>query len=621
MKRVLCFIVAACLLAVWWGVTEARINPLKQDKLVSFTDQRQRLGNVAAVSDSFFNDLHIGALWFPAISNKGYVGYWDLSAYYPGGGDQSTVWQAGMWAGGYVQGRDHAWRYLGSDGSDSDPAQYDTIDEQAIVETEADFGYPFPYRRLTIHVNTATKPYLISAGDTVDGDMGMDVTYEWHQWGVQGYDHWIIVHVTIDFSKSIDDFWWGWMSDCDVGDVNVPDVYFDDYAGWNETGRYCYMRDWDYDPLPGQLESETATDSLWLSPNVVGQILLAAPPVGGPITASPDPAQKWISRNFWDWNNDVSSVQNQYDRLAGIWINPFPPEDDFDYRILNGVGPYDVSAGDVAHFWMAYVVGEGYDEDSHATFGLGTLVEHIQDAYDFYDGGMVIQASAYPPQAPDLNPDLSVDVEADELTVHWAPYNDISGGAAADSFFVYTSTISKLGPWSRYAAFDNSVTETVVKLIPGFFTYVWVRAYDVTNDTGSNPFALSSRLYEVDESGILRANENTIVSVIGNTQAEEDLKSITVAPNPYIGSNEAELQEYETLLGFHHLPEKCTIYIYNLLGNLVDIIHHDSPSGSEFWDMTTRSQESISSGIFIYRVKDNNGNEEIGKFVVIKGQR
>ena len=210
---------------------------------------------------------------------------------------------------------------------------------------------------------------------------------------------------------------------------------------------------------------------------------------------------------------------------------------------------------------------------------------------------------------------------ADELAVHWAPYTNIPGGAVADSFYVWTSTISKLGPWSRVAGFGGAVTNATVDLIPGFYTYVWVQAYDLDNDVGSNPYALSSRLYEVDEAGVLRANENTIVSVIGNTAAATDLSHITVAPNPYIGTNEAELEEYETLLGFHNLPEKCTIYVYNLLGNLVDIIHHDAPSGSEFWDMTTRSGESISSGLYIWRVKDTAGNEQLGKFAVIKGQR
>jgi hypothetical protein len=621
MKRITCLFVAACLLAVYWGAPEARMNQLKRDKLLSFSADRSTLAHGAAVNDSFFNDLHIGALWFPAISNKGYIGYWDISAFYPGGGDQSNLWQGGMWGGGYVQGRANAWRFLGSDGSDGDPAQYDALDEQAIMETEADFGHAYPYRRLTMHVNTAAKPYLVSEGDTVDGDMGMDAKYEWHQWGAAGYDNWVFVHVTIAFSKSIDDFYFGWMSDCDVGDVNLADVYFDDYAGWDDTYKFCYMRDWDYDPLAGQPERASTADSLWLSPNVIGQVLLAAPPVGGSITEAPSSDQKWVSKNYWDWNNDVSSVQNTYDRLTGAWENPFPPADDFDYRMLNGVGPYQVSAGDTAHFWMAYVIGEGYDEDSHATFDMGTLIDHVQDAQAFYDGGMDIPAAEIPPLAPDLNPDLAADVNADEITVHWEPYNAISGGTDADSFIVYTSTISKLGPWKRYAAFDNSVTETTMKLIPGFYTYVWVEAYNAAAPIGSNPWALSSRLYETDEDGVLRANNGTITSVIGNTQTEKALNGITVAPNPYVGSNRAELEEYETLLGFHHLPAKCTIYIYTVLGNLVDIIHHDSASGSEFWDMTTRTNESISSGLYIYRVKTQGGAEKIGKFAVMKGQR
>jgi len=349
--------------------------------------------------------------------------------------------------------------------------------------------------------------------------------------------------------------------------------------------------------------------------------LLAAPPVGGPITAVPSSTQKWVSKNYWDWSNDVSSVQNTYDRIAGNWINPFPPQFPYDYRILAGVGPYQVSAGDTAQFWMAYVMGEGLGDNLHATFGLGTLVDHVRAALAFFDGGMAIPSSAVPPQAPDLNPDLASDVAADELSVHWAPYNGIPGGAVADSFIIYTSNVSKLGPWDRYSAFGSGVTETIVKLVPAFYTYVWVQAYDVENDVGSDRYALSSRLYTRDENGKLRANNNTITSVIGNTPVDSVLSRITVAPNPYVGTNEAELLEFETLLGFHHLPAKCTIYIYTLLGNLVAIIHHDSPTGSEFWDMTTRSNESIASGIYIYRVRTEDGREKLGKFAVLKGQR
>jgi len=285
MNRFKWLFAATCLLAVMWGVPEARLSPRYLEG-----------GETPALSGTmqdyeYINDLSIGALWFPNIAEKGYIGYYDISAYYPGGGDQSSVWNAGMWAGGYVEGQSLAWWFQGDEGHHSDPYDYDTLDQPAVVETESDLGRTIPYRRLTVHVNTAAKPYSVVEGDTLDGDMGMDVTFEWRQWGVTGYDHWVFVHVMIEFTKAIDDFYWAWLSDCDCGDVDLPDYYFDDYAGWDDSLKFCYMRDWDYDPVSGQPPAPSTEDSLFLSPNVVGQYLLAAPPVGGPITADPDTAQ------------------------------------------------------------------------------------------------------------------------------------------------------------------------------------------------------------------------------------------------------------------------------------------------------------------------------------------
>lgn len=600
MKRVACVFVAICLLTVLLGMPDARINQAKQKKPVSLLGGRPDLEYTTAVGDSFFNDLHIGALWFPAISNKSYIGYYDITAYYPGGGNQSCVWNAGMWAGGYVEGRDHAWIFYGSDGPRSDPALYDDIAEQAIVESEEDYGIPYPYRRLTMHVNTALKPYIVGV-DTVDGDTGLDVTYEWHQWGVPGYDHWVFVHVTIAFSKDIEDFWWGWMSDCDVGDVNLSQYYYDDYAGWDDTYKFCYMRDWDYDPLEGQPSAPSTEDSLFLSPNAVGQYLLAAPPAGGPVTAAPDESQSWTTKNHWDWSNDVTSVQNLYDRIAGIWENPFPSTTPFDYRILNGVGPYDVSAGDTAHFWMAYILGEGYDEESHAQYDMGTLVEHVQDAQAFFDGGMVIPAGEYPPRAPDLAPDFENDVIDDQLTVHWDPYIDIPGSATADSFIVYRSTISKLGPWERVVAFDNSVTETMIDLISGC-NYVWVQAFDTGNELGSNPWALTSRLYKPDVDGRIRANHNTIVCV--QFTPTGDVPTPTSAtclsqnyPNPF---NPVTTIRFNLQRKVH-----VKLCVYNVKGELVStIVDQHMTEGRKEVNWTARDNRGrpVSSGIYFYHL-------------------
>jgi hypothetical protein len=101
-------------------------------------------------------------------------------------------------------------------------------------------------------------------------------------------------------------------------------------------------------------------------------------------------------------------------------------------------------------------------------------------------------------------------------------------------------------------------------------------------------------------------------------------------PNPYIGNATWELQDYENKILFSHLPEKCTIYIYSLSGDLIDIVYHNvegdqtperNPSGDEGWDLLTKNNQSISSGLYIFRVVTESGQTKIGKFAVIKGEK
>jgi hypothetical protein len=92
MKGLISLITAICLTGAVWGTPEARINHTERNAPVTGTDDRPGLGHTAALDETFLNDLHIGALWFPSISSKGYIGYYDISGFYPGGGDQSAVW-------------------------------------------------------------------------------------------------------------------------------------------------------------------------------------------------------------------------------------------------------------------------------------------------------------------------------------------------------------------------------------------------------------------------------------------------------------------------------------------------------------------------------------------------
>src|SRR4030067_3670416 len=67
-------------------------------------------------------------------------------------------------------------------------------------------------------------------------------------------------------------------------------------------------------------------------------------------------------------------------------------------------------------------------------------------------------------------------------------------------------------------------------------------------------------------------------------KAKVDMERIRVVPNPYVVANRWEpLNPYANGRGprelhFIHLPEKCTIKIFNIRGQLVREIEHNSAS-------------------------------------------
>ena len=126
--------------------------------------------------------------------------------------------------------------------------------------------------------------------------------------------------------------------------------------------------------------------------------------------------------------------------------------------------------------------------------------------------------------------------------------------------------------------------------------------------------------------------------------AKSAMDEIFVTPNPYVGQSKFdgrrdndEKGDKSRRLWFANLPEKCTIRIYTLAGDLVDTIKHDgnsnyedvisvskasysglAASGIEPWDLLTRNNQIIASGVYLYSVEDEDGDVKVDKFVIIK---
>ncbi|QQS36540.1 MAG: hypothetical protein IPM56_00890 [Ignavibacteriales bacterium] len=113
---------------------------------------------------------------------------------------------------------------------------------------------------------------------------------------------------------------------------------------------------------------------------------------------------------------------------------------------------------------------------------------------------------------------------------------------------------------------------------------------------------------------------------VDNEQAKLDMENIKVVPNPYIATAKWEPKNpYSSGRGprsihFIHLPNKCTIRIFTVNGELVAEIEHESTlnDGTAEWNLLTRDNLSASYGIYIYHIEAPGIGTKTGKFAIIK---
>ena len=97
-----------------------------------------------------------------------------------------------------------------------------------------------------------------------------------------------------------------------------------------------------------------------------------------------------------------------------------------------------------------------------------------------------------------------------------------------------------------------------------------------------------------------------------------DLSKIRTVPDPYIVANEFESSQFGKRLMFNNLPNQCKISIFTIAGDFIDDIYHNDNQGYEFWDMRTYNDQYIAYGLYVFIVKLPDGQQSVGKFLVIK---
>jgi hypothetical protein len=224
-------------------------------------------------------------------------------------------------------------------------------------------------------------------------------------------------------------------------------------------------------------------------------------------------------------------------------------------------------------------------------------------------------------------------------TLHTYPYPD-----HPDSLVVVEDPARREFEWQNYnlgmpgdpgrpgqvhRMWDSTANDSVVdyysledmNLIPGHTYYYVVRAFD-KGEPGAG-ILYSGRTGNVQTATMARS---------ANTGAPTDLSQVYVFPNPYKGSHAGEeggqvnpskgLIEYPRKLFFMGLPattreNECVIRIFSLGGDHLATIQHTNGTELDQWDLITKNQQEIVSGIYYYTV-EYGSHRFIDKFVVIK---
>jgi hypothetical protein len=118
----------------------------------------------------------------------------------------------------------------------------------------------------------------------------------------------------------------------------------------------------------------------------------------------------------------------------------------------------------------------------------------------------------------------------------------------------------------------------------------------------------------------------------------ENAGQVLVVPNPYRVDHDYTYEtggwegrtsvwtENSRLVKFIHLPTKCTIRVFTLVGDHVATIeHNDAVRGEESWNLLSESNRALASGVYIFTVEAYDPNQpdvsigkQVGKFVLIR---
>ncbi len=448
--------------------------------------------------------------------------------------------------------------------------------------------------------------------------MGIDIWQMNYAWGYPDIDDIIFFESYIKNTgrNTIENFYIGFQCNLQTGDLdNVTGsiwerrdkISLDDHCWYNEARRVAVSAD-----APGG-EDGTAE-------SVMGWTILSAPDIDTKVIT-------FKAARDWDYGVDEEEERPDEYAYKVMTVGEIDPPEETrnkvgDVQWVLAFGPYTLRPDSMIVAAYAMVGGENELD----------LYDNVDYAHYYYnDRRLAFSPPPPPPKITEIVPDNH------KITLKWDDSPEyFEDTLRADSIFmdfegyrVYKSR-SKDGPYTLIADFDKVdwygrntglqheyVDSGLVNCIHYYYAVTSYDLPDTVQNTGPK------------ECGILAS----LVEAMPGFAAGRG-ERVAVVPNPYRGDVDytkhgwevptyaptAGWTERDRKIQFINLSAHCTIRVYTLTGDLVKTIeHNDSLKGWEDWNLISRVNQAISSGIYIFSVEDQNtGDIQLGKFVVIK---
>ena len=426
-------------------------------------------------------------------------------------------------------------------------------------------------------------------------------------WGFKPFDEFLILQFWITSKQDTLKYaWFSWFCDGNVGlRLEGWDFALDDFSWYDKENDIAFAED-----NPGGVDGQAFSPIAYkvYPPNNGGEIQTTF---------------LWYS----GWNEIASTQEELYRRLSAGTIEK-------DQRIPVGSqfwltkGPYTINPGDTLLFTVVQLLGEG-----------------VEGIYENLKAAEWLLKKNFAIPSPPPHPPLKVFTDNHQVTLKWKAegseidpelYYDPNRGDGLvrpfEGYRIYKSTVGIGGPWTLLAQYDKQDNNygsntgliheyTDIGLLNNVEYYYSVTSYTIPDTVLGIGELESSR------------SQNAQIATPGPAPPST-VGQVAVVPNPYLGNEDytsyqppwesappgRRWMEQDRKIQFINLPQHCTIKIYTLAGELVKTLeHNDAVRGYEEWNLVSQVGQAIASDMYLFTVEDkNNGNIQVGKFVVIK---